>query len=138
VIAPGAEVPHKPGELAWQAWSPEEVRRLTESGTPVFVDFTAAWCVTCQVNKRVALNNADVVKAFAAHGVAALKADWTRQDPRITAELAKLGRNAVPVYAIYMPGGDAPRLLPEILTPSLVLAEMQRLPAAPATAITQR
>ena len=138
MTAPGAEAPHKPGELAWQAWSPEEVRRLTESGKPVFVDFTAAWCVTCQVNKRVALNNAEVVKAFAAHGVAPLKADWTRQDARITAELAKLGRNAVPVYAIYMPGSDAPRLLPEILTPSLVLAEMQRLPAGPATAITQR
>jgi thiol:disulfide interchange protein DsbD len=103
----------------------------------VFVDFTAAWCVTCQVNKRVALSNGDVVRAFAAHGVAALKADWTRQDPRITAELAKLGRNAVPVYAIYMPGGEAPRLLPELLTPSLVLAEIQRLPAQ-TTAITQR
>jgi thiol:disulfide interchange protein DsbD len=137
VTAPGVEAPPKAGEIAWQPWSPEEVRRLTESGRPVFVDFTAAWCVTCQVNKRIALNNSDVVKSFAAHGVTALKADWTRQDPRITAELAKLGRNAVPVYAIYMPGGEAPRLLPELLTPSLVLAEIQRLPAQ-TTAITQR
>jgi thiol:disulfide interchange protein/DsbC/DsbD-like thiol-disulfide interchange protein len=137
-VAPGAEAPPKAGEMAWQPWSPEEVRRLTESGKPVFVDFTAAWCVTCQVNKRVALNNPDVVKAFAAKDLTALKADWTRQDPRITAELAALGRNAVPVYAIYPPGGGAPHLLPEVLTPSIVLDEVSRLPAGPGTAVTQR
>jgi thiol:disulfide interchange protein DsbD len=66
-----------------------------------------------------------------------LRADWTRQDPRITRELAALGRNAVPVYALYVPGTDSPRLLPEVLTPSLVLAELAKLPA-PATALTQR
>jgi thiol:disulfide interchange protein DsbD len=90
------------------------------------------------VNKRIALNNADVIKAFAAHDLTPLKADWTRRDPRITAELASLGRNAIPVYAIYLPGGGAPRLLPEVLTPSLVLEEVSRLPAAKATAVTQR
>jgi thiol:disulfide interchange protein DsbD len=135
------EVSHaapKAGELAWQPWSPEEVQRLTGDGKPVFVDFTAAWCVTCQVNKRVALNNADVVKAFATHGLTPLKADWTRRDPRITAELASLGRNAIPVYAIYLPGGEAPRLLPEVLTPSIVLGEVAKLPAGQPTAITQR
>jgi thiol:disulfide interchange protein len=127
------------GELQWQAWSPEKVRELTAAGRPVFVDFTAAWCVTCQVNKRVALHNAAVISAFAAHDVVALKADWTRQDPRITETLAALGRNAVPVYALYLPGEDAPRLLPEVLTPALVLDELARLPGAlPGTAITQR
>jgi thiol:disulfide interchange protein/DsbC/DsbD-like thiol-disulfide interchange protein len=125
----------RPGELPWQAWSPEKVRALTAAGTPVFVDFTAAWCVTCQVNKRIALHNAEVVSAFAGRGIAALKADWTRQDPRITAALAELGRNAVPVYALYLPGEESPRLLPEVLTPSLMLAEIARLPA-PKTAIT--
>ena len=120
------------GELPWQAWSPEKVRELTASGTPVFVDFTAAWCVTCQVNKRIALHNDAVMKAFAASGLVPLKADWTRQDPRITAALAALGRNAVPVYVIYTPGADAPRLLPEVLTPALVLDEISRLPAASA------
>jgi thiol:disulfide interchange protein DsbD len=89
------------------------------------------------VNKRVALNNREVVKAFAARDLTPLKADWTRQDPRITQELATLGRNAVPVYAIYMPGGETPRLLPEVLTPSLVLDEISKLPVKPATAITQ-
>ena len=124
-------------DLQWQAWSPEKVRALTAAGRPVFVDFTAAWCVTCQVNKRIALHNASVIAAFAAHDVATLKADWTRQDPRITATLAALGRNAVPVYALYLPGEEAPRLLPEVLTPALVLAEIEKLPMAK-TAVTQR
>jgi len=128
------------GELPWQAWTPETVRDLAAEGRPVFVDFTAAWCVTCQVNKRVALHDKDVVKAFAERGVVPLKADWTRQDPRITATLSELGRNAVPVYALYVPGESMPRLLPEVLTPSIVLAELSKIPAGakPATAVTQR
>jgi len=126
-------------EGEWQAWSPERVHELLAQGRPVFVDFTAAWCVTCQVNKRVALYDATVAKAFSDRGVARLTADWTRQDPRITEALAALGRNAVPVYALYTPGSDVPHLLPEILTPSIVLAEIEKLPAAHgATAITQR
>jgi len=137
--ASGATTIARAGELAWEPWSPERVRELTAQGRPVFVDFTAAWCVTCQVNKRVALNNEDVVRAFADRGVVALKADWTRQDPRITAALSELGRNAVPVYALYLPGTDRPLLLPEVLTPSLVLAQITRLPAGKgATAVTQR
>ena len=95
--------------------------------------------MTCQVNKRVALNNEAVVRAFGEREVVALRADWTRHDPRITATLSALGRNAIPVYALYLPGQDQPRLLPEVLTPNLVLEEITRLPAAkPATAITQR
>lgn len=127
------------GELAWQAWSPEKVRSLNAEGKAVFVDFTAAWCVTCQVNKRVALHNAGVMKEFAARGVVPLRADWTRQDPRITETLSSLGRNAVPVYALYIPGEAQPRLLPEVLTPAIVMAELARVPnGKAATAITQR
>ena len=134
---PGASVAAE--ESGWQEWSPEKVRSLVSEGRPVFVDFTAAWCVTCQVNKRIALHNGEVVKAFAARDVVLLKADWTRQDPRITATLAALGRNAVPVYALYVPGESEPRLLPEVLTPSLVLAEIAKLPVGKGdTAVTQR
>ncbi len=146
VAWPGAQpqaqatpIAHRAGELPWQEWSPEKVAELTGQGHAVFVDFTAAWCVTCQVNKRVALNDAEVVKAFGARAVVPLRADWTRNDPRITATLSALGRNAIPVYALYLPGQEQPRLLPEVLTPNLVLEEITRLPAAkPATAITQR
>ena len=135
----GVQPVAKAGELPWEAWSPEKVAELTAQGRPVFVDFTAAWCVTCQVNKRVALHNADVVKAFAMRGVVPLRADWTRQDPRITEALSSMGRNAIPVYALYEPGKAEPRLLPEVLTPSLVLAELSRLPAAKTgTALTRR
>jgi thiol:disulfide interchange protein DsbD len=136
---PASSASAKAGEIAWQDWSPEKVAALTAQGKAVFVDFTAAWCVTCQVNKRVALNNAAVVAAFDDRKVVGLRADWTRQDPRITATLSELGRNAIPVYALYLPGDAQPRLLPEVLTPAIVLDEISKLPSAkPATAITQR
>jgi thiol:disulfide interchange protein DsbD len=127
----------KAGEIAWQAWSPERLAELRAAGTPVFVDFTAAWCVTCQVNKRMALNRDEVVKALADRGVVALKADWTNHDPRITAALAELGRNALPVYALYAPGQSQPKLLPEVLTASLVIDEISKLPLSLPAATAQ-
>jgi thiol:disulfide interchange protein DsbD len=100
----------------WAAWSPERVAALNAEGRTVFVDFTAAWCVTCQVNKRTTLGDAALLADIDAARVALLRADWTRRDATISNELQRLGRNGVPVYAIYRPGEKQPTLLPELLT----------------------
>lgn len=105
----------------WVAFSPAKITELRAAGKPVFVDFTATWCITCQVNKRVALNKAEVVKRFQELGIVRLKADWTVKDPVITAALAEFGRNGVPLYVFYPKNGE-PQVLPEVLTPSVVLA----------------
>jgi len=101
-------------EGAWQPWEPGRVEQVVSSGQPVFVDFTAAWCVTCQFNKRTVLSRADVMSDFAAKKVTLLRADWTRRDPAITAALGQLGREGVPVYVFYSPG-KAPVILSELL-----------------------
>ncbi len=102
-------------------WSEEEVTRQLALGRTVFIDFTAAWCLTCQVNQRLTLSHRDVQAAFRQKNVAFLLADWTRRDPAITAALQKYGREGVPAYVLLRPDGSAPQLLPEILTPSIVL-----------------
>ena len=104
----------------WQPWSAERVAALNAEGRTVFVEFTAAWCVTCQVNKHTTLSDAGVLADIDARRVALLRADWTRRDAAISAELARLGRNGVPVYAIYRPGQPLPALLPELLSPQAV------------------
>ncbi len=110
----------------WQDWQPGRVGELTAQGQSVFVDFTAAWCVTCQYNKKTTLANADVLADMAAKNVALLRADWTRRDPAVTAALAELGRSGVPVYVLYQ-SGHAPVLLSEILSVSDVRAALARL-----------
>jgi thiol:disulfide interchange protein DsbD len=106
-------------EQGWQAFSPARVESLATAGRPVFVDFTAAWCVTCQVNKRLVLNDPDVIAAFGRRNVALVRADWTRRDPEITQALAALGRNGVPVYVLHRPG-KSPLVLPEVLQAGMI------------------
>jgi thiol:disulfide interchange protein DsbD len=107
------------------AWSEGEASRQLAAGRTVFIDFTAAWCLTCQVNERVVLSKPEIQAAFREKNVAFLVADWTRRDPAITSALQKYGREGVPTYVILRPDGSAPVLLPEILTPKLVLESLR-------------
>ena len=110
----------------WQPWTPGKVDTLLAAGQPVFVDFTAAWCVTCQYNKKTTLADAAVLADFDAKKVQLLRADWTRRDPAITAALAQLGRNGVPVYVLYA-AGKPPVVLSEILSVGEVRAALAGL-----------
>jgi thiol:disulfide interchange protein DsbD len=120
---PGAQV-----QGQWAPWSPDALSRSQAQGRPVFVDFTASWCLSCQVNERVALSRPEVQAAFAAHNVVLLKADWTRHDSTITDALATLDRSGVPAYALYTPGQSDPQMLPEVLTPGIVIDALNKLP----------
>jgi thiol:disulfide interchange protein len=110
----------------WQPWQPGRVEQLVEADRIVFVDFTAAWCVTCQYNKQATLSRRDVMDDFAAKNIAMLEADWTRRDPAITEALARLGRNGVPVYAFYKKGRP-PVVLTEVLSASEVKSAIAAL-----------
>ncbi len=112
----------------WQPWSAAAVSQYTSQGRPVFVDFTASWCLSCQVNERIALDRPQVQQAFANANVALLRADWTRHDPAITQALAGLGRDSVPVYLLYPPGQAVPQILPAVLTPGIVVDAVNKLP----------
>ena len=115
-------------DLKLEPWSREKVEELRQAGQPVLVDFTAEWCAICQVNKRVALENPEVLAAFREQGVTVLVADWTDQNAQVTAGLAEFGRAAVPLYLLY--GRDPaqpPQILPQTLTPGIVLEALNKL-----------
>jgi thiol:disulfide interchange protein len=122
-VAPGAPTVAENGQGA-EAFSPTRLAALRAEGRPVFVNMTAAWCVTCLVNERVAIASNPVQRAFAAHKVAYLKGDWTRQDAAISAFLREYGRDGVPLYVYYPPHDGAPVVLPQILTENKMLAEL--------------
>ena len=108
-------------QAAGEAWSEARVAALRAEGRPVFVNLTAAWCITCKVNERVALDTEGVRRAFADRNVATLVGDWTRGDTAITALLRAHQRDGVPLYLFYPAGGGTPQILPQILTEGIVL-----------------
>jgi len=112
----------------WQPWSQAAVDQTLAKGQPVFVDFTAAWCLSCKVNEAVALGTDAVKDAFKQKNVALFRADWTHADPEISKELQKYHRDGVPLYLLYSPQAkDMPQVLPEVLTPGIVLDALKNL-----------
>jgi len=133
LILKGEDATGAPGTVAadangatWQAWAPGKVEAELAAGRPVFVDFTAAWCITCQYNKKTTLRNAEVLADMRTHNVTLLRADWTRRDPAITVALEKLGRNGVPVYVLHQ-AGKPPVVFSEILDAQALRASLAQL-----------
>jgi thiol:disulfide interchange protein DsbD len=121
----------------WQPFTPAALQQARAQHHPVFIDFTASWCLSCQVNERLILDRSDVQQHLHDSGAVLLRADWTNQDPAITEELASLGRSGVPTYVLYPPDPSAPpHVLPEVLTPGVVLDALNALPK-PQTASAQ-
>ncbi len=114
-------------EQRWEEWSPERVSELRKEGVPVYIDFTAKWCFTCQVNKRV-YKSRQIQGQIEGKKIALLRADWTNEDPLITDALAALGKAAVPVNVLYVPGRDEPVILSELLTEGGVLEAFSEVP----------
>jgi thiol:disulfide interchange protein DsbD len=124
----GSQVKAAGEATEWQPFTPALVEQYRAQGRPVFVDFTASWCLSCQVNERLILSRADVRQRLHDSGAGLVRADWTNQDPDITKALAALGRSGVPTYAIYPADlAAAPHVLPEVLTPGIVLGALNSL-----------
>lgn len=126
VVQPPQTTQRSASTLPHEPYSPQRFDALRAEGRAVFVNMTAAWCITCLVNEQVALERAEVAAAFAERDVVYLKGDWTNQDAAISEVLARFGRSGVPLYLYYPPQRDAePIVLPQILTPDIVLAALR-------------
>ncbi|MDR2462666.1 MAG: thioredoxin family protein [Verrucomicrobiales bacterium] len=119
--------PRPADAIQWQPWSPELVENARADGHPVYVDFTARWCATCQTNKALVFSSKAVREKFRELGVITLSADWTTREPRITRELARHGKSAVPFTLLYLPADSEPIVLPELLTPQIVLDSLGQI-----------
>jgi thiol:disulfide interchange protein len=130
IAAVGLAIPlYQPKDttLVWSPYSQQALDQARAAGHPVFIDFTAAWCLSCQVNERLVLKSSDVQHQFSKNNVTLLRADWTQYDPKITQELASINRSGVPTYVIYpAPVNSAPDVLPELLTKDIVLTALEK------------
>ncbi|MGE0221914.1 MAG: protein-disulfide reductase DsbD family protein [Acetobacteraceae bacterium] len=125
-IAPATDAGRAQVQAGVEAFTPARLASLRQAGQPVFVNMTAAWCITCLVNERVAISTDAVRQAFADRKIVYLKGDWTRQDPVITEYLRQNGRDGVPLYVYYPPDGAPAVMLPQILTEGMVLSALER------------
>ncbi|HTV05446.1 MAG TPA: thioredoxin family protein, partial [Acidobacteriaceae bacterium] len=124
-------------DAVWQPFSPQLVAKYRAEGKPIFVDFTASWCLSCQVNERVVLDRPEVQNALKSSGVELIRADWTRHDQTIADALTALGRDGVPTYALYPANpNDPPHLLPEVLTPGIVIRALDQLKSGASSTAT--
>jgi thiol:disulfide interchange protein len=113
--------------LAWKPYTAQRLEELKAAGEPIFVNFSASWCITCLVNEQVALSQPVVANAFEQKGVAYLKADWTNRDDAIAQTLESFGRSGVPLYLAYSAGASEPTVLPQLLTPEIVVEAIEQL-----------
>ena len=121
--------PESGSALHWEAFSPARLEELRKANRAVLLDFTAAWCVTCQVNKRLVFGSKVVVDALSARDITLLRADWTNQDEEIGKAIESYGRRGVPVNVLYFPDSThAPYLFPSVLTPEMVLEQLESIP----------
>jgi thiol:disulfide interchange protein DsbD len=113
--------------MAWQPYTPATFEAARASGKPVFVDFTADWCLSCKFNEATVLRSSEVEQKLREDGVQLLKADWTKYDPAITKQLSAVDRSGVPTYVIYPPGQNSNAdVLPELLTKDIVLKALEK------------
>jgi len=129
VIASG-KVERQKVETDGLVFSEQRLKSTLSEGTPVLLDFTADWCLTCKVNEKVALDRDEVRRALDDAGIVVMTGDWTDGDPDITAFLERNGRNSIPFYVLYDGRGGA-RILPQVLTPSVLVEEAERLASSP-------
>jgi len=111
----------------WQPYDATTLQRYQSNGEAVFLDVTAAWCITCKANESVALSGDAFDQLVQRTGVQLMRADWTRPSPAVDALIDSFGRNGVPLYVLYPADGGAPQLLPQILTPGAVAAAFESL-----------
>ncbi len=118
--------------LQWEPFSIRSVETMLAGGEPVFIDFTAEWCLTCKVNERIVFSDEEVRRSFAERGVRMVKADWTKRDDEITRTLRSFGRSGVPLYVLFQAGGEGePWVFPEIITADMVLEQLHQVPLVP-------
>ena len=114
------------GTISWQTYSPELIEHLQASSQAIYIDFTAAWCITCQVNKKVVFGSEQAVRFLIENNVAFVKGDWTNANPIVTQALESFGRQSVPLNVVYPAGAESdPVMLPSVLTPQIVIDAFQ-------------